>query len=83
MPFEFGAYTPTWVEWSITAAAFAAFVLIFAIFAKVMPLISIWEVAESERQKDSHKAASFIERLAPKEIEELTDRLTGKVKSAR
>ena len=46
MPFEFGVYTPTWVEWSITAAAFAAFILIFAILAKLIPLISIWEVAE-------------------------------------
>src|SRR3989304_9544122 len=24
MPFEFGAYNPTWVEWSITLGAFAA-----------------------------------------------------------
>lgn len=46
MPFEFGAYTPTWVEWSITAAAFAGFMLVFAIAAKLIPLISIWEVAE-------------------------------------
>ena len=46
MPFEFGAYHPSWVEWSITAGAFAAFILIFAILAKVIPLISIWEVAE-------------------------------------
>ncbi|MEE8418505.1 MAG: NrfD/PsrC family molybdoenzyme membrane anchor subunit, partial [Dehalococcoidales bacterium] len=51
MPFEFGAYTPTWVEWSITAAAFAAFALIFVVFAKVFPLISIWEVAEQEETK--------------------------------
>jgi molybdopterin-containing oxidoreductase family membrane subunit len=46
MPFEFAAYTPTWVEVSITAGAFAAFVLIVVLFAKVVPLISIWEVAE-------------------------------------
>ncbi len=46
MPFEFGAYTPTWVEWSITAGAFAGFILIFALFAKFIPTISIWEVAE-------------------------------------
>ena len=46
MPFEFGAYTPTWVEWSITAGAFAGFMLIFTLFTKVLPLISIWEVAE-------------------------------------
>lgn len=46
MPFEFGAYTPTWVEWSITAGAFAAFMLILALFVKFVPTISIWEVAE-------------------------------------
>ncbi len=56
MPFEFGAYTPTWVEWSITAGAFAAFILIFALFAKLMPLISVWEVAgEAELMASSHK----------------------------
>jgi molybdopterin-containing oxidoreductase family membrane subunit len=46
MPFEFGAYNPSWVEWSITLGAFAAFILIFALFAKFMPLISVWEVEE-------------------------------------
>ncbi len=52
MPFEFGAYTPTWVEWSITAGAFAAFILIFALFAKIVPLLSIWEVDEEvERER--------------------------------
>jgi Ni/Fe-hydrogenase subunit HybB-like protein len=46
MPFEFGSYQPTWIEWSITAGAFAAFMLILAILAKILPLVSIWEVAE-------------------------------------
>ena len=50
MPFEFGAYTPTWIEWSITAGAFASFILIFTILAKIFPLISIWEVAEEAEQ---------------------------------
>ncbi|MBI2853187.1 MAG: polysulfide reductase NrfD [Chloroflexi bacterium] len=61
MPFEFGAYRPTWVEWSITAAAFAAFILIFAIFAKVMPLISVWEVAE-EMESAEHATLEAVER---------------------
>ncbi|MEE9399372.1 MAG: NrfD/PsrC family molybdoenzyme membrane anchor subunit [Dehalococcoidales bacterium] len=79
MPFEFGSYTPTWVEWSITAGAFAAFVLIFAIFAKLVPLISIWEVAEESETTPSHRLASLIERLgmAPREIEALINRLTS------
>ncbi|MFH1651706.1 MAG: NrfD/PsrC family molybdoenzyme membrane anchor subunit, partial [Chloroflexota bacterium] len=46
MPLEFGNYTPTWVEWSITAAALAGFVLVFAIIAKLVPIVSVWEMAE-------------------------------------
>ncbi|MDP2743986.1 MAG: NrfD/PsrC family molybdoenzyme membrane anchor subunit, partial [Dehalococcoidia bacterium] len=59
MPFEFGAYNPTWVEWSITAASVAGFILIFAIAAKFIPLISIWEVAE---ETETLQAASPVER---------------------
>ncbi len=43
-----GQYAPTWVEWSITIGGFAAFVLMFAVFSKVFPIISIWEVEEAE-----------------------------------
>ncbi len=53
MPFEFGAYRPTWIEWSITAGAFAAFILIFAIFAKLVPVVSIWEVAEQSEKEEA------------------------------
>ncbi|MBI2861081.1 MAG: polysulfide reductase NrfD [Chloroflexi bacterium] len=63
MPFEFGSYSPTWVEWSITAAAVAGFVLVFAIFAKLIPLISIWEVAEDAKghapEAEIHPARGF------------------------
>ncbi len=47
MPMREGAnasYVPTWVEWSITAGGFAAFMLMFILFSKVFPIISIWEV---------------------------------------
>jgi len=46
MPYEWGNYRPTWVEWSITAAAFAAFALLFVIFTRLFPVISVWEVEE-------------------------------------
>jgi molybdopterin-containing oxidoreductase family membrane subunit len=80
MPYEFGSYSATWVEWSITAAAFAAFMLIFAIAAKLFPLISIWEVAEeSEIERRDHTLKSFVERLglAPRELESFLNRLLG------
>ncbi|HEU5298944.1 MAG TPA: hypothetical protein VFW08_05550, partial [bacterium] len=47
---EWATYTPTWVEWSITAAAFATFILLYTLFAKLFPLISLWEVREAPAQ---------------------------------
>ncbi|MFQ5712322.1 MAG: NrfD/PsrC family molybdoenzyme membrane anchor subunit [Candidatus Geothermarchaeales archaeon] len=46
LPYEWGQYQPTWVEWSITAGAFAVFMLLYAVFSKVFPIVSIWEVSE-------------------------------------
>jgi molybdopterin-containing oxidoreductase family membrane subunit len=46
------AYVPTWVEWSITAGGFAAFGLMYLLFSKIFPIISIWEL------QPEHKAAS-------------------------
>ena len=46
MPYEPSDYGPTWVEWSILAAAFALFALIITVFTKLFPVISIWEVVE-------------------------------------
>ncbi len=39
-------YAPSWVEWSILAGGFALFALIISIFAKLFPVVSIWEVVE-------------------------------------
>lgn len=46
MPYEWGVYWPTWVEISITIGSLAWFALIFALFAKFFPIISVWEVEE-------------------------------------
>ena len=37
-------YLPTFVEWSITAGAFSGFALLYILFSKVFPIISIWEL---------------------------------------
>jgi molybdopterin-containing oxidoreductase family membrane subunit len=42
-------YVPTWVEWAITAGAFSGFCLLYLLFAKLFPIISVWEVLESPR----------------------------------
>lgn len=51
MPYEWGVYQPTWVEISISLAAIAAFALLFTLFAKVFPIISVWEVEEGWEQE--------------------------------
>jgi Ni/Fe-hydrogenase subunit HybB-like protein len=44
LPYSFGTYRPTWVEITITAGTFAAMALLYMIFAKTVPIISIWEL---------------------------------------
>jgi Ni/Fe-hydrogenase subunit HybB-like protein len=39
-------YFPTWIEWAVTAGALAAFLLLFTLFSRLFPIISIWEAAE-------------------------------------
>ena len=44
-------YFPSPVEWAITAGAFAAFLLLFTLFSRVFPILSIWETAEDVAEK--------------------------------
>jgi Ni/Fe-hydrogenase subunit HybB-like protein len=44
LPYSWGTYQPEPVEIVITAATFAAMVLLYALFVKVAPIISIWEM---------------------------------------
>lgn len=52
MPYQnLADYFPTWVELAITAGAFALFTLIIAIFVKLVPVISIWEIREQQEEE--------------------------------
>ncbi len=46
LPWVEGIYAPTWVEWSVTAGCVAAFALLYVLFTKVFPIVSVWEVEE-------------------------------------
>lgn len=37
-------YRPTWVEITITAATFAAMAMLYMLFSKFIPIISVWEL---------------------------------------
>lgn len=47
--YDWGSYTPQWPEIAIALATFAAFALLYLIFSKALPLISLWEVKEGWR----------------------------------
>jgi molybdopterin-containing oxidoreductase family membrane subunit len=42
------SYAPTWVELAITAATFAAMVMLYLVFAKLFPIIAVWEFKPHE-----------------------------------
>lgn len=48
-------YHPTWVEWTITAGAFAVFMLLFTLFAKLFPIVSVWETVEGVEELGAAK----------------------------
>ena len=51
--YETEMYYPSWVEWSITGASFCGFALLYVIFAKLFPMISIWEIEEGEEAMEA------------------------------
>jgi len=51
LPYSWGTFTPTPVELFIMAATFAAMILLYALFAKFVPIISIWELKAGETEK--------------------------------
>ncbi len=48
LPYSFGTYAPQPVEVTITVATFAAMCLMYMLFAKFVPIISIWELKAGE-----------------------------------
>ncbi len=49
LPYERGVYHPSWVELSLLAGCFAAFILLYVLFTKFFPIVSIWEIAEGRK----------------------------------
>lgn len=64
LPYERGFYHPTWVEFSLTAGCFAAFILLYAVFSKLFPIVSVWEIREG-REKGFDEAVERIKGYLP------------------
>jgi len=48
LPYSWGHYSPRPVEIIITISTFAAMTLLYALFSKFVPIISIWELKVGE-----------------------------------
>jgi hypothetical protein len=48
LPMTATPYAPSWVEWSLFAAFVALFVFLYAVFTKLFPIVSIWEIRKAE-----------------------------------
>jgi Ni/Fe-hydrogenase subunit HybB-like protein len=46
LPYNHWFYKPSWVEVTIATGTFGLFALFYLLFAKLSPIISIWEVKE-------------------------------------
>jgi Ni/Fe-hydrogenase subunit HybB-like protein len=59
-----GFYHPTWVEYSLMAGCFAAFILLYVLFSKLFPIVSVWEIQEG-RKKGFEEAVERIKGYLP------------------
>jgi Ni/Fe-hydrogenase subunit HybB-like protein len=51
LPYAWGTYRPTWVEITITVGTFAGMALLYLLFSKAVPIISIWELKSGAHKK--------------------------------
>ena len=64
LPIERGIYFPTWVEWSILVGCFAFFILLYVLFTKFFPIVSIWEIREG-REVSVEEVSRRVEGYLP------------------
>ena len=79
LPYSWGSYTPRPVEITIMVATFAAMALLYTLFAKFVPIISIWELKVGDQTREGRRhPASFAEQHSRVgETEEAQARVIG------
>jgi len=51
LPYSWGSYRPQPVEIIVTISTFAAMTLLYVLFSKVVPIISIWELKAGQHER--------------------------------
>ena len=57
LPYHRGIYSPTWVEIAITAGSLAMFILLYVLFVKIFPIVSLWEIKQGREAGVEETAA--------------------------
>jgi len=57
LPYSWGVYRPRPVEIMITISTFAAMTLLYVLFSKLVPIISIWEMKAGQHPAHASSAA--------------------------
>jgi hypothetical protein len=70
LPYSWGSYRPTWVEITITVGTFAGMGMLYLLFAKFVPIISMWELKVGLQKA----VVSGNQSVASATLELLTDR---------
>lgn len=73
VPSDWSHYFPNWVEFSVTAACLAGIFLVITLFAKLFPMMAVWEVTDGLEIEHDKQVAIEIR----KQREEEEARLNG------
>ncbi|NQU47343.1 MAG: polysulfide reductase NrfD [Planctomycetes bacterium] len=76
LPYDRGIYAPSWVEWSMLAGCMAMFILMYVLFTKIFPIVSVWEVKEGIEEGAETTYDRLVTYLPGPEVEKAE---TGKV----
>jgi Ni/Fe-hydrogenase subunit HybB-like protein len=68
LPLTAATYTPSWVEVSLLAGFVAIFILLYAIFTKLFPIVSIWEIQEG-RESSVKEVSARVQSYLPGSVE--------------
>jgi Ni/Fe-hydrogenase subunit HybB-like protein len=63
LPYSWGSYRPTWVEITLMASGFGMMGLLYLLFAKFVPMISMWELKAGMRKAPHIKVAAAESQL--------------------
>ncbi len=61
-------YFPSWIEFSIMAATFSGFILVYMVATKFFPIISLWEIQEG-REESVREVSERVKSYLPDRIE--------------